>query len=151
LKYLCWHKVNFIIHIIFWNLFNPTYLSVSSLCQYHSLMFICLVFYFFFILLLLSELRALCLLGRCFTTWATPPACCVLLLFGDRVSLFPRLLFQVLGCSWDDRHTPHHTQLFSVDIDSCNLFCLSCPSNCDPPNPSFPCSLGWQAWTTAPS
>jgi hypothetical protein len=80
---------------------------------------------FFFLVVLVLELKVLH-----FTTRATPPALFALVSFEDSVSHFAQVgldcnLSAAAGMTGMD----HHAQLFSIDIGSCKLFCLSWPGN----------------------
>jgi hypothetical protein len=54
---------------------------------------------------------------------------------------------------WNNRHVPPHTAFFHRD-GVLRIFFFLKPGltwNCDPPNLSLPCSLGWQMCAVVPS
>jgi hypothetical protein len=95
----------------------------------------------------------LCLLGRCWTTWATSPALLSLAILGIGSCILPWptwttvLLFMLHTFVWMT-NTCHHTSFFSTEMESYKLVFAGLAWNCHPPDLSLLCSLEWQVRTT---
>jgi hypothetical protein len=86
--------------------------------------------------------------------WATLPAIFALVMLDIDSYFLPRLVWSVIllfflsflpSLGWQGMC--HHAELFSIEMESCQLFLPWLAWSCNPPNPSLPGSLKWQVHT----
>jgi hypothetical protein len=102
------------------------------------------------------ELRYLCLLGKCYSTWAIPPAFFDFRLsFGYSLMFLPgagldsNLLAYSLPYNWEHRHI-HHAWLISWDGGLAN-FLPGLASNCNLPDLCLPSSRDYRCELLIPA